>query len=307
MRRLSTVVILVTTLVVGFAPFAHAETGPETGSFVVALGYSIGHPAAGPPGSKDWSCRPSARHPRPVVLVHGTWENRYNNFAKLSPVLGRDGYCVFALNYGDSDADLTSVPEFVKGSGDIRRSAKELAAFVDDVRAASRSSTVDIVGHSQGGMMPRQYLRFEGGADKVTNLVTLGATHHGTTLLGIGTLADVLGLLGLTGPLIGTAAGQQVRGSEFLAALNEGGDTVPGVRYTVIATRFDEITTPYHSTFLTAGPGATVDNVTLQDGCPLDLSDHLSMSYSPRAIGHVRRALDPTAPAPPCLPNLPVV
>lgn len=309
-RRLSTVVAAVTSvtvLVVGAAPAALAETGPETGSFLVAVGYSIGHPEASPAGANDWSCRPSERHPRPVVLVHGTWENRYDNFARLSPALKRDGYCVFALNYGDSDADLTSVPEFVKGSGDIRRSARELAAFVDDVLAATGSATVDIVGHSQGGMMPRQYLRFEGGTGKVTNLVTLGATHHGTTLLGIGTLADMLGLVGLTGPFIGAAAGQQVRGSEFLTALNAGGDTVPGVHYTVIATRFDEVTTPYRATFLTAGPGATVDNITLQDGCPLDLSDHLSMSYSPRAIGHVRRALDPAAPAAPCLLHLPVI
>jgi len=310
MRRLSTVVTLVAGLAavaVGVAPAAQAATGPETSSFVVALGYSIGHPSVDPPGANDWSCRPGARHPRPVVLVHGTWENRYDNFAKLSPTLKRDGYCVFALNYGDTDEDLTSVPEFIKGSGDIRRSAKELATFVDDVLAATGSSTVDIVGHSQGGMMPRQYLRFEGGTGKVTNLVTLGATHHGTTLSGIATLADLLGLLGVTGPLIGDAAAQQARGSEFLAELNAGGDTVPGTHYTVIATRYDEITTPYASTFLTAGPGATVRNVTLQDGCPIDLSDHLSMSYSPRAIGHVRRALDPTASAPPCLPNLPVV
>lgn len=47
--------------------------------------------------------------------------------------------------------------------------------------------------------------------------------------------------------------------------------------------------------------------MTLQDGCPIDLSDHLSMSYSPRAIGIVRKALDPLALPPPCLPNLPVV
>ena len=124
-RRLSTVVVAVTSvtaLLVGAAPAAPAETGPETGSFLVAAAYSIGHPAASPPGANDWSCRPSARHPRPVVLVHGTWENRYDNFARLSPTLKRDGYCVFALNYGDSDADLSSVPEFIKGSGDIRRS-----------------------------------------------------------------------------------------------------------------------------------------------------------------------------------------
>ena len=281
--------------------------GPELHSFVGALVYSVPHPEADPPGANDWSCRPSAQHPRPVVLVHGTWENRYNNFAQLSPALKRDGYCVFALNYGDTDDNLLSQPEFVQGNGDIRRSAKELAVFVDAVLAETDAAQVDIVGHSQGGMMPRQYLKFEGGAGKVKTLVSLGATHHGTTLSGIGTFVETLGLLGYTPPILGAAAEQQVVGSEFLTELNAGGDTVPGVSYVVIATRYDEVTTPYRSTFLTAGTGATVQNVTLQDGCAIDLSDHLSMTYSWRAVGYVRRGLDPTAPVPPCLPNLPVV
>lgn len=55
------------------------------------------------------------------------------------------------------------------------------------------------------------------------------------------------------------------------------------------------------------GPGATVHNITLQDGCPIDLSDHLSMAYSPRAIGIVKKGLDPRAANPPCVPNLPVL
>jgi triacylglycerol esterase/lipase EstA (alpha/beta hydrolase family) len=308
-RVLSTVVlsvVVVGSVLAGGAPAA-AEPGPEIHSFPAAFGYSVTHPDLDPPGGNDWSCRPSAAHPRPVVLVHGTWENRYDNFAQLSPALDRAGFCVFALDYGDTDDNLLSRPEFIKGNGDIRASARELAAFVDRVLAATGTDEVDIVGHSQGGLMPRQYLRFEGGAGKVATLVTLGATHHGTTLSGIGTLARTLGILGFTPPVLGAAAAQQVVGSEFLTTLNAGGDTVPGVDYVSIATRYDEVTTPYRSTFLTAGPGATVTNITLQDGCPIDLSDHLSMTYSWRAIGFVRRALDPTAPPAPCLPNAPVV
>lgn len=310
-RVLSTAVVslgVAVTMLAGGSPAAAAPApGPELHSFPLALTYSATHPEADPPGANDWSCRPTERHPRAVVLVHGTWENRYNNFAQLSPALRRDGYCVFALNYGDTDDNLASQPEFIKGNGDTRRSAKELAAFVDQVLAATGTSKVDIVGHSQGGMMPRQYMRFEGGAAKVRMLISLGATHHGTTVLGIGTLARTLGLLGFTPPILGVAAEQQIRGSSFLANLNAGGDTEPGVSYLAIATRYDEVTTPYTSAFLTSGPGATVQNVTLQDGCLLDLSDHLSMTYSWRAVGYVRRGLDPTAPPPPCLPNAPVV
>ncbi|MGW4350929.1 hypothetical protein ACWELJ_02450 [Nocardia sp. NPDC004582] len=35
--------------------------------------------------------------------------------------------------------------------------------------------------------------------------------------------------------------------------------------------------------------------MTLQDGCGIDLSDHLSMLYSKRAVSIALRALDPSA------------
>ncbi|WP_436494370.1 esterase/lipase family protein [Actinokineospora sp. HUAS TT18] len=306
-RRLILGATAVVALLLTTTTTAGAAQGPELPGFATAFLYSQGNPDVDPPGANDWTCKPSAAHPHPVVLVHGTWENRYNNFAKMSPALKRAGYCVFALDYGDTELNGFGMHPAVKGTGDIRTSAKEFKRFVDKVLAATGTSQVDVVGHSQGGMMPRQYLKFEGGAGKVRNLVTLGATHHGTTLSGIATLAEALKLLGMSGLLIGTAGVQQAKGSEFLAALNAGGDTVPGVAYTVIATKFDEVTTPYQSTFLTAGPGATVKNITLQDTCLLDLSDHLALPYSDRVIAIVKNTLGGTTNPVPCVPVLPVV
>ena len=138
--------------------------------------------------------------------------------------------------------------------------------------------------------------------------MTIGATNHGTSLSGIATLGGQLGLLGAAEPLLGTAALQQTTDAPFIAELNAGGDTEPGVDYTAIATKYDEVTTPYRTTFLTAGPGATVRNVTIQDGCAIDLSDHLSMTYGPRIARLVTNALDPaTARTAPCLPKAPVL
>jgi hypothetical protein len=49
--------------------------------------------------------------------------------------------------------------------------------------------------------------------------------------------------------------------------LNAGADTVPGVSDTVIQTRYDEVVTPYTSSFLS---GANVTNMLLQEQCALD-------------------------------------
>ena len=308
-RRLLATALAAVGLATGAASTATAVTGPPNESFVTAFAVSQVAPDLDPIGANVPSCRPSAAHPRPVVLVHGTFENRYDNWASLSPKLRLAGYCVFALDYGVDRTSLLGLPPGVKGTGDLRASAKELAAFVDRVRTATGAAKVDLVGHSQGGVMARQYLRFEGGATKVARLVTLGATHHGTTLGGLGTLGTEFAAFGaLDGARLVTGPGaiQQVRGSDFLTTLNAGGDTLPGIAYTAIATKYDEVTTPYESTFLTPGPGATVDNITLQDGCPIDGDDHLSMPYSPRAQAYVLRALGSSVPVP-CVPRAPLL
>ncbi|MEU2051114.1 alpha/beta fold hydrolase, partial [Streptomyces albidoflavus] len=131
--------------------------------------------AAASSGWNDYSCKPSAAHPRPVVLVHGTFANSVDNWLVLAPYLVNRGYCVFSLDYGQ----LPGVP-FIHGLGPIDKSAEQLRDFVDKVLAATGAPEADLVGHSQGGMMPRHYLKFLGGADKVNALVGIAPDNHGT-------------------------------------------------------------------------------------------------------------------------------
>ncbi|WP_067814788.1 esterase/lipase family protein [Nocardia inohanensis] len=276
--------------------------GPSMTSWVAAFGYGVANPDATPPGANDWNCKPTAEHPRPVVLVHGTWMNAYNGFAYMGQPIKDAGFCTFTLNYGRSDliqgGGLGSILPGTMGTGYIQDSAKQLSAFVDRVLAATGAGQVDIVAHSQGGPMSGWYTKYEGGAAKVHNMITFGATNHGTSLDGIGALGRAINnlgidVLGLVEIFVGHAGIQQTIGSDFINQLNAKGDTVPGIDYTVVGTRYDEITNPMELTFLTAGPGAHVNNILLQDGCEQDVSDHLTMMYSPRALSIALRALDP--------------
>ncbi len=266
------------------------------------LGYAHISSSASPPGANNFACKPSAAHPRPVVLVHGTFADMSDSWQALSPLLVNHGYCVFALNYG-SYAGSGALG--IYGTGDIASSAAQLSSFVNQVLNATGASQVDIVGHSQGGMMPRYYLKNLGGAAKVHTLVGLAPSNHGTTLLGLATLAGYFpgatAFLGILCP----ACEQQTAGSSFITSLNSGGDTVAGVEYTVIESIYDEVVTPYTSAWLS---GAKVNNVNLQQQCFLDLGEHLSMPYDHIADADVLTALDPAHPQhPACYPVLAVV
>lgn len=202
--------------------------------------------SAPPPGANE-RCTPSAAHPYPVVLVEGTFSSMYNSFGALSPDLVDNGYCVYAFNYGQT-IPFTGF----YAMGNIATSAAELSAEVNHVLAETGASKVDLVGWSQGGMMPRYYINDLGGAAKVNMLVGLAPSNDGTTLDGLATLISDLGLLGITTALLSVtcdACVQQLQGSSFLTSLNQA-PTAPGVRYVVIETADDEVVTPYTNAFL---------------------------------------------------------
>jgi hypothetical protein len=81
---------------------------------------------------------------------------------------------------------------------------------------------------------------------------------------------------------------------------------VPGVKYVVIESRYDEVVTPYTNAFLT-GPGA--QNILLQDQCATDFTEHIGIIYDPVALQDVMNALGADNPGfrPTCSLVLPVV
>jgi len=232
-----------------------------------------------------------------VVLVHGLGSTMAENWREMSPLLAAHGYCVFALPYGRDPR----APWF-GGAVPMEQSSQELAAFVDRVLAATGAEKVDIVGHSEGSLMPDWYVKFLGGAAHVDRYVGITPLWDGTNLAQAGTLCDAGKPSGSCQRFTAAFARycgscpEFVRGSDFLAKLNDGGAAVPGVSYTMLMTRHDELVVPYTSGIL---DGAT--NIVVQDQCPTDYAGHAWMAFDPVTQQDVLNALDPEhARAPDC-------
>ncbi|MEU6558377.1 esterase/lipase family protein [Nocardia nova] len=271
------------------------EWGPPQPEHLAASRYLKAHPAATPWGTNDFGCRPTSRHPRPVILAHGTDATAYTDWAGIGPQLAAAGFCVFVPDYGGKP-DAKSF-----GTEDLWASSRQFGAFVDRVLTATGARQVDLVGFSQGATVTRYYVNKLGGAPKVGQWIGLASPTYGGVMYGLVPLADAVpGLWDAYERVTSLAAIQQAQGSPFLRELNAGGDTVPGVRYTTIGSRVDEMIQPFTNIALT-GPGAT--DIVLQDLCPIDLTGHFHMVYDPFVQQVLLTLLDPAdAPLPRCAP-----
>src|SRR4051812_20874637 len=225
-------------------------------------------PGIPPPGANDPGCRPARAHPYPVILVHGTFGDMTVSWNAVAPALESRGFCVWALDYGR------------RGTGPIDRSADQLVAFIDKVRAVTGAAKVSLLGHSQGGMLSRYVAVRRGRLGVVDDIIGFAPSSHGTT----NPLAGPAGIFGCT------ACQEQQAGSAFMRKVNSPPPEAPGPPwYTVLTTRHDEVVTPYQSQALA---GDHVTNVILQDKCPNDFTDHVGMVGDPIAIEWAVDALE---------------
>jgi triacylglycerol lipase len=306
MRRLITGAALTAVLVLAPAAGAEDHPVPWTGDF----SQQAESPDSPPAGSNDFSCEPSKRHPHPVVLVHGLAANKTVNWSTMSPFLANRGFCVFALTYGTRDS--VNLPGYQPG-GMLRmqESAKQLKRFVGRVLDTTGAAKVDIVGHSQGSLMPNYYVKFMGGDRRVDDYVGVTPLWDGTNLAGLASLDTIAQALGIEGfaydafePYCASCP-QFLASSKFMAKMNSGGGPrVPGVDYTMIMTKNDELVSPWQSGYM---DGAT--NLVVQDQCALDQSEHLSIIYDPITAYDIFNALEPQSRQRevPCVPVLPFI
>ena len=198
----------------------------------------------------------------PILLVPGTnldpGPNYSWNYERAFAAM-HWAYCSITLPYHTT--------------GDIQ-TAGEYVVYALRTIAKLSGRQVDVLGYSQGGMLPRWALRFWPDTRAlVHDFVSLDPSNHGTldadaTCQGQCSAADW----------------QQASTAHFMSALNSFTETFAGIDYTVIFSRTDEIVVP---NFNSAGSsslhtgGGTIANIAVQQICPTDTSEHLAMgSYN---------------------------
>src|SRR3954447_7626214 len=202
----------------------------------------------------------------PLLLIPGTnldpGPNFSWNYERALAALGWP-YCTVTL------------PDHTLGDSQV---AAEYVVYALRTMAHSAGRKVDVLGYSQGGMLPRWALRFWPDTRRlVGDVVGLDPSNHGTVLADVACKAPCP-----------AADWQQASTARFIAALNSRTETFAGIDYTVIFSRTDEVVVPNFdasgSSSLHTG-GGRIANIAVQEICPNNTSDHLAMgSYD--AVGY---------------------
>ncbi len=224
----------------------------------------------------DWRASVSPKRPWPIVLIHGTghakgvWED-------LGAELRKDGWAVFAPDYG------------YRATGPLTESMDQLAAYIRQVLVATGGRRAIIVGHSQGGLLAT-LLSFRD-PQFTRHVVCLAAPNHGTSLGGVASgLLKIPGTKSLVNNFVQSYWGQsgieQLTGSPLLEDIARRDVTAPGVTYTCLASRTDQLINPPSSCFLDDGGQGTVDNIWIQDRFPqaVVLHEHVATDRRVRAL-----------------------
>lgn len=234
----------------------------------------------------DWRAKITKDRPWPVVLIHGTGSTK-GDWQDLGTELRQDGWAVFAPDFGQ------------RATGPVADSAAQIGAYIDTVLLATGASQVIAVGHSQGGVLLRYWMRVLGGASKVKHLVSLAVPNHGTTMGGIISplLRNVRGNAvanSVVQSWFGEAGFEMIRGHDTIKAINEGGDLDPGITYLCIATHFDTVIQPPETCFLKAKNAEEVkrvQNLWVENLDPNSVVLHENMPYDSRVRALVRANL----------------
>ncbi|MVU82827.1 hypothetical protein GPX89_37035 [Nocardia sp. ET3-3] len=271
---------------------ATAQAAPDSGSSSKPLpvGATIEPPI---------DCAPTSAHPYPVVVLPGGDGAPEQTDAQWATMLGalRDaGYCTVLFQGG--------IVEDKRWNGDIPGEAQQVADFIAKVRATTGADKVEIVAHSAGTIVTNYYLKLLAGAPTVSHAVFITPEVRGCDGAGVFGIKNppvtpvqlmtalplLASVLAASSPDMATAM-QMAPTSPVYKSIFDTQVTQPGVTYSVIATRNDQLATPAPACSTLDEPG--VVNAVYEDLFPgADAVDHSLIRSSTNTAGWVLQQLN---------------
>jgi len=113
----------------------------------------------------------TANHVDPILFVHGYTSDAsaWNTMISRFQADGWESNRLFAYTFSSTKSNASI--------------AQDVKARVDQIRAATGATKVDIITHSMGGLSSRYYLKNLGGQANVDDWVSLGGPNHGSSFL----------------------------------------------------------------------------------------------------------------------------
>ena len=187
----------------------------------------------------------------PVLLVHGTFVDGETNWGwNYWKALPQDGF----------DVCMVDLPKAAMGDAQV---SGEYVARALQILNRRFESKIDVLGHSQGGLVQRWAIKWFPSGAKVDDYVSLATPSHGTLT------ADASSAFGRCFE----ACWQMRTDAKFIEAINRGDETPGAISYTSIYTQTDQLVQPPRTAKLEGGT-----NVKLQDVCPGRAVDHVAIA-----------------------------
>ena len=191
---------------------------------------------------------------RPVLMVHGYFPvdaADWVTWGRFKNKLVEDGW----------PEEYVMTPVFDDTTGCDPTHAREISAWVDELREKTGWDKIDIVAHSAGGLNTMYYLRYFCGVHKVRNFVGLAIAVHGTRMACL----DFISCGGeeMCIPKEKDGGWQE---NSVLAAINTCDETLGDIRYTSIWSDYDEIIVPQEGSILAGAKNIELETPLVEHG-----------------------------------------
>lgn len=235
--------------------------------------------------TNDWNCRSNNN---PVVVLHGLLSNRNLGLNLFEAWLRPQGYCTFALTYGNYPAF-----PLIGGLKPVPESAQQIVDFIKEVLRRTGAKKVDLVGHSEGGFQALYVAKVMKMSQSIDKIVGIAPPTHGTSFNSVVDLAELLNIRGEAEAVLKAlgcpACTDLIKGGAPIKALSNGPIVQAGNKVTIIATKYDSIVTPAGTASFIQQPG--VFNNYTQDKCLLDFAGHANIAINTNAYHLTLNAL----------------